>query len=61
MGWNQTRIMMKGQLEIVPPRTSQLFDKSRPNWIENVTLSLEIDDMEIGMDDLRVVEKKCSY
>ena len=60
MGWNQTRIVMKGRLEIVPAaRDSISSTNQNNNWIENVTLSLEIDDMEIGMDvDLRVVEKK---
>lgn len=60
VGWNQTRIVMKGRLEIVPAaRDSISSTNQNNNWIENVTLSLEIDDMEIGMDvDLRVVEKK---
>ena len=60
VGWNQTRIMMKGQLEIVPAAHQSTSSTNQvANWIENVTLSLEIDDMEIGMDvDLRVVEKK---
>jgi len=60
VGWNQTRIVMKGRLEIVPATQDSIFSTNQNNnWIENVTLSLEIDDMEIGMDvDLRVVEKK---
>ena len=60
VGWNQTRIVMKGRLEIVPAAQDPISSTNQNNnWIENVTLSLEIDDMEIGMDvDLRVVEKK---
>ena len=60
VGWNQTRIVMKGRLEIVPATQDSIFSTNQNNnWIENVTLSLKIDDMEIGMDvDLRVVEKK---